>query len=187
MFNSSRRTLAVSVGCFAVLLLSPASAEETRCTRTFRAVTLDNVLVPRGATCRLLGTRVKGTVTVKGGATLIAEDVIVIGNVQGENARDVRVLDTSRVGGSVQVVQGGAATVADSRINGDILYDENNRALRIVRNVVGGNVQVFQNTGGVEIRRNFIDGNLQCKANRPAPTGGNNRVQGNKEDQCRNL
>jgi len=32
-----------------------------------------------------------------------------------------------------------------------------------------------------------VDGNLQCKSNRPAPTGDFNRVQGNKEDQCRNL
>jgi hypothetical protein len=120
-------------------------------------------------------------------ATLRAENVIVIGNVQAENARNVRVLEGSRIGGSVQVVQGGAATVADSRINGDILYDENNRALHILRNRVGGNVQVFQNTGGVEIRRNIIDGNLQCKANNPPPVGGNNVVQGNKEDQCRRL
>ena len=48
-------------------------------------------------------------------------------------------------------------------------------------------MQAFQNTGGVEIRGNRIDGNLQCKENSPAPVGGNNRVGGNKEDQCRNL
>jgi hypothetical protein len=53
--------------------------------------------------------------------------------------------------------------------------------------VIGGNLQAFQNTGGVEIRDNRIDGNLQCKANRPAPVGDGNIVQGNKEDQCRNL
>jgi hypothetical protein len=39
----------------------------------------------------------------------------------------------------------------------------------------------------VAIRRNVIDGNLQCKENHPAPTGGNNIVQGNKEDQCAGL
>jgi hypothetical protein len=94
---------------------------------------------------------------------------------------------TSRVGGSVQVVQGGRARVAGSRITGDVLYDENNRFLRVVRNVVGGNVQAFQNTGGVEIANNRIDGNLQCKENRPRPTGGGNIVQGNKENQCASL
>jgi hypothetical protein len=166
---------------------SPALAEETVCRGTIGATTLDNVRVPQGATCRLQGTKVKGTVKVERDATLRAEDVVVIGNVQGENARDVMVLDGSRVGGSVQVVQGRRASVRKSRINADILYDENNGPLYIVRNIVGGNVQVFQNTGGVEIRGNRIDGNLQCKANRPPPTGGNNVVQGNKEDQCRRL
>src|SRR5919106_130016 len=177
------------VSCLTVIAVAglwteAAIAEERVCRGTIGAVTVDNLRVPQGASCTLLGTKVKGTVKVEARATLRAEDIVVIGNVQAENARNVRVLEGSRVGGSVQVVQGGAATVADSRINGDILYDENNRALRILRNVVGGNVQVFQNTGGVEIRRNSIDGNLQCKANNPPPTGGRNIVQGNKEDQC---
>jgi hypothetical protein len=111
----------------------------------------------------------------------------VIGNVQGENAANVRVIEGSRVGGDVQVVQGGAATVANSRVDGNIQFESNRRKLNIIRNVVGGDVQAFQNRGGVEIRRNRIDGNLQCKANRPPPTGGNNVVEGNKEDQCRRL
>jgi hypothetical protein len=37
------------------------------------------------------------------------------------------------------------------------------------------------------VQSNFIDGNLQCKENVPAPTGGANVVQGNKEDQCARL
>jgi hypothetical protein len=111
----------------------------------------------------------------------------VIGNVQAENARLVVVREASRVGGSVQIVQGGAARILGSRINGDILFDDQSRALTANRNVIGGNLQAFQNTGGVEIRRNRIDGNLQCKENRPAPVGGGNIVQGTKEDQCRRL
>ena len=188
MFNFSR-TFAVAAVTVAALTMLPesANAEERVCRGTLRAITLDNVRVPQGATCILLGTRVKGTVKVEARATLRAEDVVVIGNVQAENAREVEVLDGSRVGGSVQVVQGGAATVADSRIEADILYDSNDQPLFVLRNKVGGNVQVFQNDGGVTIRRNFIDGNLQCKANNPRPTGGANTVQGNKEDQCRNL
>jgi hypothetical protein len=99
----------------------------------------------------------------------------------------VNVLESSRVGGSVQVVQGGGANVLDSIIDSDILYDSNNTYLRASRNTIGGNLQAFQNTGGVEIRRNVIDGNLQCKTNNPAPIGGNNVVGGVKEDQCRRL
>jgi hypothetical protein len=164
-----------------------AIAEERTCRGTIGAVTLDNVRVPQGASCALNGTRVQGTVKVERNATLRATTVRVIGNVQGENARRVDVVSNSRVGGSVQVVQGGSATVADSFVNQDILYDDNTSMLRALRNDVGGNVQAFQNTGGVRIASNVIDGNLQCKENVPAPTGGNNTVGGNKEDQCARL
>jgi hypothetical protein len=113
--------------------------------------------------------------------------VRVIGNVQGENARSVTVRGGSRVGGSVQVKQGGQAKVQSSFINADILFDHDRGPLAIRDNVVGGNVQGFQNRGGFEISRNRIDGNLQCKENSPRPVGGGNRVQGNKEDQCARL
>lgn len=165
----------------------PASAEERTCRRTIGATTVDNLRVPQGAECTLNGTFVKGTVKVEARATLRAFDIRVIGNVQAENARRVELRGGSRVGGSVQIVQGGSARIVNNRINGDILFDEQDRHLVANRNVVGGNLQAFQNSGGVEIRRNRIDGNLQCKENRPRPMGGGNIVQGNKEDQCRRL
>ncbi len=170
-----------------ILWVTPALAEETVCRSNLGGIVVDNLRVPQNAICRLNGTRVKGTITVQNNATLIARKIVVIGNVQAENAKQVNVLESSRVGGSVQVVQGGGANVLDSFVDSDILYDNNNAALRAMRTTVGGNVQAFQNTGGVEIRRNVIDGNLQCKANNPMPIGGNNVVGGTKEDQCRRL
>jgi hypothetical protein len=88
--------------------------------------------------------------------------------------------------GSIQVVQGGGASVTGSRIGGTLLY-ENRRFLRAARNVIDSDLQTFQNKGGVWIARNRVDGNLQCKANRPRPRGFGNIVQGNKEDQCARL
>lgn len=170
-----------------ILSVTPALAEETVCRSSLGAVVVDNLRVPQNATCRLAGTRVKGTINVQNNATLIARKVVVIGNVQAENAKQVNVLESSRVGGSVQVVQGGGANVLDSFIDGDILYDSNTAYLKAFRNNIGGNLQAFQNTSGVEIRRNVIDGNLQCKTNNPAPIGGNNVVGGVKEDQCSRL
>lgn len=179
----------ISLGAVGAVLLvaTPAMAEERVCRGVIGAVTLDNVRVPQNAKCTLDGTRVKGTVKVENGATLVAEDVFVIGNIQAENHRRVTVGDGSRVGGSVQIKQGGGASVSDSRVEADIQYESNNGPMSILRNVVGGSVQAFQNTGELAIRRNRIDGNLQCKANSPAPTGGGNTVGGNKEDQCRRL
>ena len=164
-----------------------ASAEERTCRGSIGRATVDNLRVSDGATCRLNGTTVKGTVKVESGATLVATDVRVIGNVQAENARKVIVREGSHVGGSVQIVQGRSGRVAGSNVQGDILFDDNTLKVAALGSTVGGNIQAFQNTGGVTIRGNRVDGNLQCKENRPAPVGGNNVVQGNKEDQCARL
>jgi hypothetical protein len=171
---------------FLVLLALPSEthAEERTCRGTLGAVTVDNLRVPQNATCTLNGTSVKGTIKVERDATLNARGVRVVGNVQAENARNVVVTNSSRIGGSVQVKQGGAATVTSSRITQDIQFDANRRYLKANSNNVGGSIQVIGNSGGAEIFRNVINGNLQCKENRPAPTGGGNRVDGSKEGQC---
>jgi hypothetical protein len=171
-------------------LMLPASfvvlAEEITCRGSMGAVTVDNLRVPKKASCKLYGTKVKGTIKVENGASLIARKVSVIGNIQAEGAKSVKVLG-SRVGGSIQIKQGGAARIINVRINGDILFDSNNRLLLATSNKVGGNIQAFQNTGGVTISFNTIDGNLQCKENIPKPTGRRNVVHGSKEDQCKRL
>lgn len=181
----------IAVGITAALVfmsLAPAAvAEETVCRGTIGGRTVDNLRVPQGATCTLNGTFVKGTIKVERAATLRAHRVRVIGNVQAENSRNVVVNEGSRIGGSVQIVQGGAARIVGNRITGDILFDEQDRLLVANRNRIGGNLQAFQNDGGVRINNNRIDGNLQCKENVPTPTGGGNQVGGNKEDQCAGL
>lgn len=110
----------------------------------------------------------------------------VVGNVQAENHRVVSLVD-STVGGSVQFDKGGAFSVERNRIEGSIQVKENSGASRLAKNDVNQDVQVFNHRNGIAISTNTIDGNLQCKENSPAPTGGGNIVQGNKEDQCRNL
>jgi hypothetical protein len=165
----------------------PAAAEERVCRGALGAITVDNLRVPQGATCTLTATRIQGTVKVERSATLAASRIVVIGNVQAEGAARVTIRSGSRVGGSIQVVSGGAATVANSVIDGSIQLESNRGALSVAANIVGSDVQAFQNRGGVSIADNRIDGNLQCKENVPAPVGGGNTVQGNKEDQCRRL
>ncbi len=154
----------VAAGTFAV---SPtAHAEERVCRGTIGAQTVDNLRVPSNASCTLRGTWVQGTVKVEAGARLDASGIRVIGNVQAEGHRDVRVV-SSTVGGSVQLRQGATATLQHNNVKGD--------------------VQSFTNRGAQTFRANVIDGNLQCKENAPAPTGGGNTVGGNKEDQCARL
>ena len=182
-----RLTIVIVLALAASAVPQLAAADETVCRGTIGGKTLDNVKVPKGKSCVLNGTKVKGTIKINGGARLEAVNVNVIGNVQGENARNVIVRKGSRVGGSVQIVQGRKAKVASSSIEGDILYDDQSGRVVVRSSTVGGNVQAFQNDGGVHIKGNTIDGNLQCKENNPKPTGGGNKVQGTKEDQCKNL
>lgn len=141
-----------------------AHADETVCNGRIDAVSIDgDVKVPRGLSCLLAGTYVDGNVKVESGARLAAEHARIGGNVQAEGHRQVN-LAGGEVGGSVQLKQGGSASIDGVFVNGDI--------------------QLFENRGAQIVTNNRVDGNLQCKSNYPAPTGGGNIVQGNKEDQC---
>jgi hypothetical protein len=175
-----------TLGALLALTSLPAAAEEYRCTGSVAAVSLDNIFVPDGASCSLNRTRAKGSIVVGTGATLVATSVAITGNLQAEGAADIRVDGHSTFGGSVQIVQGGSATISRARINGDILFDENNAQLSASSNTVGGSLQAFKNLGGVALTGNRIKGNLQCKENIPAPTGGGNQAS-SKEDQCSRL
>lgn len=130
---------------------------------------------------------VDGNIKVETNATLLACGVNVIGKVQAENAVQVEVLSGSTVNGSIQIKQGGGARIDSTRITGDLQFDDNRKNLIANRNTISGNLKAFQNTGGLSITTNTIDSNLQCKEHRPAPTGWENIVNGNKEDQCANL
>jgi len=189
IMTSVRGCLAVVTSAATILLATSvvAVAEERVCRGSLGAVTVDNLRVPQNATCNLDRTRIKGTIKVETGATLNATKVVVIGNVQAEGAKSVNLRNGSRIGGSVQLVQGGGATIANSIVDGRIQLGSNRASLQVLNNTVDSDVQAFQNRGGVKISNNRIDGNLQCKSNIPAPTGSGNVVQGNKEDQCRRL
>jgi subtilisin family serine protease len=139
---------------------------EYRCTGAARGITADNLLVPPGHTCSLVGARIKGSVKVEDGATLNASGIDVKGGVQIKKAASVD-LSNSRIRGSVQVEESGAARLDALDVSGD--------------------VQVFKNTGSLTISDNTIGGNLQCKENSQTPTGGDNTVLGKKEDQCSDL
>ena len=156
----------------ALLVAAPAQADDRICRGTIGARAIDgNVVVPKGASCTLLGTRVDGNVLVKGNATLVARGAKVDGNIQADNHRRVVVTarngSKTRVEGSVQLKQGGGG--------------------KLLRLVVDGDIQLFSNDARFTVRGNRVDGNLQCKSTRPRPVGGNNVVEGNKEDQCRGL
>jgi hypothetical protein len=187
----SRRVLTIALASvLALTVAAPAAlAEERVCRRPIGATTVDNLLVPSGATCTLNGTKVEGTVKVEGGAKLYAKGIRVIGNVQSEGFQVVSLRSGSRVGGSVQLENGqsgGSGTVISTRINGDLQFFSNEAKMVARKATILGNLQAVSNTGGLVIENNQIAENLQCKQNDPPPTGGGNTA-GDKEDQCATL
>ena len=187
MHNLLRRLLAAGLAlCLAFSGAAVARADDTICRGTLGAISVDNLKVPDRAKCTLNGAHVKGNIIVGTGATLIAKAVTVDGNLQAEGAQSVTVTSRSFVGGSVQIKQGGGASLSGLRINGDLQLESNRSRLTISGNRVGGNLQAVQNTGGLRLTDNRIAQALQCKENTPAPTGGGN-VAGDKEDQCAGL
>ncbi len=109
----------------ALLLPAAAQAEERVCRGTLGAITVDNLRVPQNATCTLSGTRVKGTVKVERNAVLNAPQVRVIGNVQGENARNVVRRAARGSAAASRSSRAGRRRCATAVVTGDILYDDN--------------------------------------------------------------
>jgi len=185
MFKSFSLFTALTLGLTILTSsIQPVLAGETTCQGSLGAITVDNLRVPSGKTCSLNGTRIKGTLKVESSGILNAKGIRVVGNVQAEGANTVNINSNSTIGGSVQIKQGQKAAIAASSINGDLQFESNQSSLSATRNQIGGNLQAFQNKGGVSLSNNRIKGNLQCKENSPAPKGGQNTVEGSKEDQC---
>ena len=136
---------------------------EYRCTGTVSWLTADNLLVPPGTTCNLIGGRIKGTLKVEEGATLYASELYVKGSIQAKKAASVQI-SGSMVDGNVEVEEGRSASLQGTQVKGGVKFIKNRNSLFISNNT--------------------IQGDLECKENRYQPTGGGNLVQGNKKDQC---
>lgn len=177
------RNLLVATAC----LSTSALADDVHCPPHLGRVVVDgNVLI--AAACRLDGTTVKGNVHLYSGGSLVAVGAAIEGSIQAERADFIDVKSTD-IGGSVQLDEmvGDVSRVELATITGSVQLNSNRSRLEVLDSEVGADVQAFGNSGGVLISGNTIDGNLQCKSNRPQPVAGNNRVRGNKEDQCASL
>ncbi len=170
-------------------IAAPAAADEILCRTTFTNRTIDgNVLVPGGASCVLSNVYVKGNVETRDRAQLvIRNDSFVEGSVQTDGTHRVRIRD-SEINGNIQLegvdyVLG--SLVVNTRVGGTIDWEDNDAEFLVRFNRVIGDIKVNQNNRLARIFDNIVGGNLQCQENEPPPVGARNRVDGNKEDQCR--
>jgi hypothetical protein len=168
------------------VLTGPSEPEEGPCDYSNRTFGRD-LVIAEGTHCTFTNVRIRGDLELRRGATVSAVDLRVEGDIEGKAASGLT-LASSRVDGDVQFKDGGRVEVRQTEIDGNLQLKSNDGRLVVEGNRVEGNVQVSKNRGGpFTIASNEIDGNLQCKENQPAPTGGGNVVDGEKEDQCRDL
>ncbi|HVM25193.1 MAG TPA: hypothetical protein VM253_07345 [Candidatus Limnocylindrales bacterium] len=156
------------------------------CDGEIGAIEVEDVTVPDHASCTLEGTTVHGNIEVGSDASLEARSVSVDGDIQAEGALSVNVVD-STVEGNVQLEEGGRSKVSGTTIDGDLQWSGLEDTLEATDNTIDGNLQANDNTGGLTIRGNTIGGNLECEDNDPAPEGGDNEVDGDREGQCAEL
>jgi hypothetical protein len=150
------------------------------------AIALDTVTVPAGADQDRADEARTFEHAGRAGARLTATDVQVNGGLIADGAALTDLGGTSAIGGSVQIKQGGTASIAGASIGGDLQLDAMSGPLAASGNRITGNLQAMANRGGLALIANRMGGALQCKDNLPAPTGGDNTAS-IKEDQCRGL
>lgn len=167
--------------------LTGAAWADVECPPNPGAVTIDDNVIVTGV-CVLDRTQVKGNVLVTAQGALTVRDARIEGNLQADGGLLVRVI-RSDIGGDIQIkgLFGEVSRIQRSSIGGNLQLENNRVPLVADYNSIDGDLQAFANFGRLSINHNVIGGNLQCKENRPAPTGINNLVSGNKEDQCAKL
>lgn len=163
---------------------SPApGGNSVNCQGFMGSQTYQNIVVPDGASCNLVGTRATGNVTVGSGATLKASRLTVDGHVQAQGATVVTLHNGSSVGGNVHIAAGDSATIDGVQILGNLTFDANRRALAATSNHIGGNLQAIDNVAGLVMRSNAITGALQCSNNSAPPIVDGNEVT-SRTEQC---
>lgn len=90
------------------LFVAPASADDTQCVGVIGPFEdIDNVVVPRGQECVLVGADVKGNVKALRGSSLVAISNRIGGNVEGDRPQNIALLGTDTdptiVGGNVSI------------------------------------------------------------------------------------
>jgi hypothetical protein len=143
----------------------------------------------------MFGAAVAGNVKVTGGRTAVfAQNLEVGGNLEATGANYFDLYD-SVVNGVFHVRESQSGSIfCGNTLNGNSEFTNNQAVLTIGSpgqacdgNRINGNILVRDNNAASEISDNDVGGNLTCRRNVPPPAGGGNRVEGNKEGQCRAL
>ena len=190
----------------ATVTFTAAVSANGTCLSVITGGTYEQIVVPPGASCTLVGVQVATNVDVKRGASLFAlagariggdlkadqpaivdlQNTSVVRNVHVDKHLGRVVLNSISVGGSIEIKDGADTTVSNTSTGDRLLLEKNEGELTIEANGVGGDLLAIENRGvpaAMRIANNRVTGKLECKRNTPAPVGGLNTA-GTKIDQC---
>jgi hypothetical protein len=125
----------------------------------------DNVAINKA--CHMDQVTIKGNVMLYSGAQAVIKNSSIDGNLESKASFSSVVAENNRIDGNIQLEKG--------------------QKIQLINNEVNGDIQLKENRSNIVVSQNTVDGNLQCEKNSLQPTGHSNRVNGDKEDQCRRL
>jgi hypothetical protein len=156
---------------------SSASPDDTTCVGLLPPGVYENIVVPRGASCTILGanvTTIRGNILALPDSALDVRDARIHGNVHGDHAENLE-LHRNTIGGNVHIsdgetphpqidvmVRGNTLTAGDiwvERMAGDVTVDQNN--------VQAGNIQAQEMLAAgapneeFRVMTNTVAGNIQ--------------------------
>lgn len=125
----------------------------------------DNVAISKN--CQLDQVSIDGNVMLYNGAQAVIKNSNIEGNLESKGQFSSIVAENNAIDGNIQLEKG--------------------QKIQLIANEVNGDIQLKENRSSILVSQNIVDGNLQCESNSQQPTGGSNRVEGDKEGQCRHL
>jgi hypothetical protein len=146
--------------------------------------TYNNVVVPKGNFCLLLGATVLHNVTANGAVQLGIDNSKIGGNVEAHRVSDNGWLCGSTVGGNVDIANSAQSSAEPgSWFIGDASWCTP-QFDPVPGNYIGGSLHFNHNASGGSISNNDIERDLACEKNTPPPTGANNAVDHKATGQC---
>src|SRR5699024_672228 len=131
------------------------------------------------------GQDISGDVHVRDGQTCLLSDLTVTGDIDVHSGGRLE-LHGVRVTEDVEAEGHAFVLVSGGEVSGSIELEHGGEA--VVENVtIGGSLELEANSGPQRFEGNTIGDDLECNDNTHTPTGGANRVAGEREGQCAGL
>jgi len=181
MNKITRGFIAFTVAAQMTLAGAAAAFAQTdlTCVGSRANLTVQNVIVPMGATCTLTGMRVLGNIEVKERARVTVRTSTVNGDIIAEQGSIARVVGGTLSGGVHGLAAQSINISGGAIIAGDILTEET-AAVVVGTGTTACNIEIL-NGGTANISGTRVTGSIKFEENRGRVAASSNQVAGNFE------